>query len=688
MKKKTPIASEGNSAPLGATIRPNGVNFSIFSKNATAVELLLFDESHPNQVSKVFPLNPLRNKTFYYWHIFISNIGEGQRYGYRIHGPNKPKEGLRFDPEKVILDPYAKAVDMSHYSRIDAIRTGDNSTSAIRAVVLDGTDYDWEGDRCLKHPFSKTIIYEMHVGGFTKHPSSGLANHLKGTYKGLVEKIPYLQSLGITSVELLPVLQFDADDVPDQSLTNYWGYSPIALFVPHAAYSSSDDPLEVIREFKDMVKALHKAGIEVILDVVFNHTAEGNEHGPMISFKGIENRAYYMLEEDKRYYRNYSGTGNTLNGNHSIVRRLIVDCLRYWVSEMHIDGFRFDLASVLSRDEDGHPIENPPILWEIESDPVLASTKIIAEAWDLGQYQLGSFIGDKWAEWNGMFRDDIRRFVKSDANQVGKMADRILASQQLFGSILRDPNRSINFVTCHDGFTMNDLVSYNYKHNHANGEDNRDGHNDNHSWNCGVEGLTENAAIHQLRTRQMKNFYTLLMMSQGTPMILMGDEIANTQSGNNNTYCQDNEMSWLNWDTISANKDLLTFVKKIIQLNLQTAYFQEENFWGEIKDGVGTNIHFHGTSLFRPDWSKDSRTLVYSLDNPNYPYQLFIIANAYWEPIKFDVFYRGIKEWKKVIDTYQEHPNDISEPENAPIIEGNCIEVAPRTTIVLWGNKE
>lgn len=682
------ISSAGQSAPLGATVTPDGVNFCIFSKNATAVELLLFDAADHSQPIDIFRLDPDFNKTFYYWHIFLAGVKEGQLYGYRVYGPNDPPAGLRFDHQKVLVDPYAKALEMGTYNRQDAIDPGNNCATAIKSVVVDGSDYDWEGDVCLKHPFSKTIIYEMHVGGFTKHPSSGLDDQVRGTYRGLIEKIPYLKSLGITSVELLPVFQFDPYDVPDQSLTNYWGYSPIAMFAPHSAYASAEAPLGVIREFKDMVKALHKEGIEVILDVVFNHTAEGNEDGPVLSFKGLENRAYYLLEKDnKGHYQNHSGTGNTLNGNHSIIRRMIMDCLRYWVSEMHIDGFRFDLASVLSRDEDGHPVENPPILWEIESDPVLAPSKIIAEAWDLGQYQLGSFIGDKWAEWNGMFRDDVRSFVKSDAGLIRPMADRLLASKDLFGTILRDPNRSINFVTCHDGFTLNDLVSYNEKHNEANGEDNRDGHNENHSWNCGHEGPTEDPDIVALRQKQMRNFLTLLMVAQGTPMLLMGDEVANTQFGNNNAYCQDNEIGWLDWDAMKEHQDLSTFVKNLIQLNLDTPYFQEESFWGVSKDGHITHIDFHGTKLFEPDWGHNSRSLAFSLDNNRYRFQLFIIVNMYWESLRFELSEDGIRHWHLLVDTSRDGNQAFSL--DAPIQQINeySIEVPPRTVMVLKGNR-
>ena len=387
----------------------------------------------------------------------------------------------------------------------------------------------------------------MHVRGFTRHPNSGVGEKTRGTYAGLIEKIPYLQQLGITAVELLPVFQFDAQDCPPGKI-NYWGYAPISFFAPHQAYSSRQDPLGPVDEFRDMVKALHRAGIEVILDVVFNHTAEGDQRGPTLCFRGIDNPTYYILEEGGAWYANYTGCGNTLNANHPIVRRMIVDSLRYWVEHMHVDGFRFDLASILSRDANGHPLPNPPVLWDIESDPALAGTKLIAEAWDAaGLYQVGSFVGDAWREWNGRFRDDVRDFFRGEPGSLRRVADRMVGSPEIYGHKQREAEQSINFVTCHDGFTLNDLVSYNEKHNEANGEDNRDGANDNRSWNCGVEGPTDDPAVEKLRNRQVKNFLTITLMSLGTPMILMGDEVRRTQLGNNNAYCHDNELSWFDW---------------------------------------------------------------------------------------------------------------------------------------------
>ena len=486
------LVDRGRSFPLGATVLAEGVNFSVFSRQASRVDLLLFDDAAATHPVRVVELDPRTHRTYHYWHVFVPGIRPGQIYAYRADGPFEPERGLRFDPSKALLDPYGRAVVVPDgYSRHAASRYGENNAIAMKSVVVDPDVYDWEGDAPLRRPFATTMIYEMHVAGFTRHPSSGVAPERRGTYAGMIEKIPYLQDLGITAVELLPVFQFDRQDCPP-GLVNYWGYSPVAFFAPHAGYSSRKDPLGPVDEFRDLVKALHRARIEVILDVVYNHTAEGNAEGPTLCFRGLANELYYILDQDRAQYANYSGTGNTLNANQPIVRRMILDSLRYWVEHMHVDGFRFDLASILARDETGRPLENPPVLWDIESDPVLAGTKLIAEAWDAaGLYQVGSFIGDSWKEWNGQFRDDIRRFVKGDSGTVRLLAQRALGSPDIFGHQEREPEQSINFVSCHDGFTLNDLVSYNDKHNEANGEGNRDGSGTNLSWNCGVEGPTE-----------------------------------------------------------------------------------------------------------------------------------------------------------------------------------------------------
>jgi len=535
----------GKSHPLGATINPGGVNFSLFSKHATQVELLLFDCVDANKPARIIQLNIGQNRTGYYWHIFMPGIKAGQLYGWRVQGPNLPQEGLRYDGEKVLLDPYGRGVAVGdNYDRNAACRSGDNAASCMKNVVIDPRTYNWEGDLPLRHPVSRSIIYEMHVGGFTRHPNSGVAPEKRGTYAGLIEKIPYLKSLGVSAVELLPIFQFDEQDAPP-GLVNYWGYSPVSFFAPHARYSSRKDPLGPVNEFRDMVKALHKADIEVILDVVYNHTAEGDAEGPTFCFRGLENRAYYILSADRSDYANFTGCGNTLNANHSIVRRMIMDSLHHWVQLMHVDGFRFDLASIFSRDEYGNPLKNPPLLWEIDSDPVLAGTKLIAEAWDAaGLYQVGNFLGDFFMEWNGVFRDDVRSFWKGDTGTVKRISKRLWGSPDLFGHEEREPEQSINFVTCHDGFTLNDLVSYNKKHNGANAEQNRDGNDYNLSWNCGMEGSSLNPEVERLRNRQVKNFLATTLLSLGTPMILMGDEVRRKQLGHNNTFAQDNAIYW------------------------------------------------------------------------------------------------------------------------------------------------
>ena len=494
------VPSVGLPSPIGATVFSEGANFCLFSRAAVAVELVLFDSVDSSRPSRTIALDPVANRTYHYWHVFVPRVKPGQIYGYRVQGPMDPVQGLRFDGDKVLLDPYGHGVVYpTAYSREAAQRPGENFAEAMKSVVVATDDYDWEGDLPLRHSSAQTVIYEMHVGGFTKHPNSGVAVEKRGTYAGLIEKIPYLRELGINAVELLPVFAFDRQDCPP-GVINYWGYAPVSFFAPHPLYSSRTDPLGPIDEFRDMTKALHRAGIEVILDVVFNHTAEGNQEGPTLSFRGIDNPSYYILEPDQRWYSNYSGCGNTLNANHPVVRRMIVDSLRYWVREMHVDGFRFDLASILTRDSQGHVLPNPPVLWDIESDPDLAGIKLIAEAWDAaGLYQVGSFVGDSWKEWNGKFRDNVRDFFRGQVGTVGRMADSMLGSHNVYGHKQREAEQSINFVTCHDGFTLNDLVSYNDKHNEANGEGNRDGANDNRSWNCGVEGPTDDPAIEKLR---------------------------------------------------------------------------------------------------------------------------------------------------------------------------------------------
>jgi glycogen operon protein len=682
-----PAKSASHTYPLGPTLTPDGVNFSIFSAHATNIEIVLFDHADAQQQARVIKLDPTINRTSHYWHIFVPGISAGQLYGYRVDGPAEASSGNRFDFDKVLIDPYGKSVSVGHnYSREAASRPGDNAATSMKSVVADMSAYDWEGDRPLKHSFRATVIYEMHVAGFTRHPNSGVTETKKGTYLGLVEKIPYLKYLGITAVELLPVFQFDIQDAAP-GLENYWGYGPVSFFAPHIGYSTCNDPLVCLDEFRTMVKELHRAGIEVILDVVYNHTGEGDENGPTLCFRGLENSFYYILKKDKAKYANYAGAGNTLKANHSIVKRLILDSLRYWVSEMHVDGFRFDLASIFSRDESGKPMLNPPIIWEIDSDPVLAGTKLIAEAWDSGGlYQVGSFGQDKWKEWNGKFRDDIRSFVKGDQDTAAKLRQRIAGSPDLYQEYDRPAGQSINFVTCHDGFTLNDLVSYNAKHNEANRESNNDGTNANLSWNCGVEGPTANDGIEHLRMQQIRNLLALTLLSVGTPMLLMGDELCRTQLGNNNAYCQNNEISWFDWSLCQTNADVLRFVRQMIHLRL---HFDEKEKSGQttLDDYLSkSRIEWHGIEIGKPDWGGSSHSLALSLHNLAGTQVRYIAINAYWEPLQFALPHVADDAnggWLRFIDTSLPTPNDIAEGTKGSRLGGPSYRVNPRSIIML-----
>jgi glycogen operon protein len=690
--KETTADQTGRSFPLGATVLAGGVNFSVFSKEASRVELLLFDDPAATHPARVIELDPRTHRTYHYWHVFVPGIRPGQLYAYRAMGPFDPDRGLRFDPSKALLDPYGRAVVVPDgYSRRRASQFGENAAAAMKSVVVDPDVYDWEGDAPLRRPFATTVIYETHVAGFTRHPSSRVAAELRGTYAGMVEKIPYLQDLGITAVELLPVFQFGRQDCPP-GLVNYWGYSPVSFFAPHAGYSSRKDALGPVDEFRDLVKALHRAGIEVILDVVYNHTAEGNAEGPTLSFRGLANEVYYILEQNRAQYANFSGTGNTLNANQSIVRRMIIDSARYWVTHMHVDGFRFDLASILARDETGRPLENPPVLWDIESDPVLAGTKQIAEAWDAaGLYQVGSFIGDNWKEWNGRFRDDVRGFVKGDNGTVKLLAQRALGSPDIFGHREREPEQSINFVTCHDGFTLNDLVSYNDKHNEANGEGNRDGSATNLSWNCGVEGPTGDAAVERLRQRQAKNFLVVLLISIGVPMLQMGDEMRRTQRGNNNAYCQDNEVSWLDWSLLDRHRDLYRFVQTLVAHRLRLMGMDGgESFGLSLNELLRrADIEWHGVRLGAPDWADDSHSIAFTVRSGqrHLPFWVHVMFNAYWEALDFDLPPApavAVAGWQRWIDTCLESPEDIVDASAAPPVRGTQYRVAPRSVVALF----
>jgi glycogen operon protein len=681
-------SNTGSSHPLGATLSGGGANFSLFSRSASRVELLFFDRADDARPGRIIELDPHTQRTYHYWHAFVPGVKPGQLYGYRVHGPSDPARGMRFDPAKVLLDPYGRVVVAPPgYGREAAAKPGDNAAAAMKSVVADPSAYDWEGDTPLHRPSSRTIVYEMHVRGFTRHPSSGVAEAKRGTYAGMIEKIPYLRALGITAVELLPVFQFDVQDCPSGRV-NYWGYAPVSFFAPHPAYSSRQEPLGPLDEFRDLVKALHRAGLEVILDVVFNHTAEGNENGPTLCFRGIENEAYYILEPDRARYANYSGTGNTLNANHPVVRRMIMDSLRYWVGAMHVDGFRFDLASILARDAKGHVLPNPPVLWDIESDPLLAGTKLIAEAWDAaGLYQVGSFVGDSWKEWNGRFRDDVRDFFRGAEGSLKRFADRLIGSPEIYGHKEREPEQSVNFVTCHDGFTLNDLVSYNDKHNEANGEENRDGANDNRSWNCGVEGPSDDLVVESLRNRQVKNFLTVTLLSLGVPMIVMGDEVRRTQGGNNNAYCQDNETSWFDWTLLKKHADVHRFLKLLSARRLLRGTEHERQRMSLNRLVQQANKGWHGARLNQPDWGDHSHTVAFTAEIRKEKLLFHLILNAYWEPFEFELPPAGKRRgsrWRRWIDTAQETPNDIVPWEEASKVPGLTYRAEARSVVALY----
>ena len=679
--KPLPEIGIGASAPLGATVQRDGVNFSVYSKNATLLELLLFDSEDAVSPSRVISLDPRDHRTYHYWHVFVPELKAGQIYALRAVGPFDPAHGLRFNGDKVLLDPYGRAVAVPKaYSR-----TANGAGRAMKSIVSDPSGYDWEGDRPLLRPFVETVIYEMHIRGFTRHPGSGVSCEKAGTYAGLIEKIPYLVDLGITAVELMPVFQFDATDAP-VGRVNYWGYSPVSFFAPHRAYSSLQDLLGPLDEFRDMVKALHRAGLEVILDVVFNHTAEGGRDGPTFCFRGLENQTYYLLDRDRSRYADYTGTGNTLNANQAIVRRMIVDSLRYWVTEMHVDGFRFDLASVLARDESGTPVVNPPIIWDIESDPALAGTKMIAEAWDAaGLYQVGSFTGDSWHEWNGRFRDDARAFLKGDRGTVSKIAARLLGSPDIYSHKEREPEQSVNFVTCHDGFTLNDLVSYDRKHNEANGQNNLDGTDENLSWNCGAEGAVAEPAIEALRNRQVKNFLTLNLLAVGTPMLLMGDEVRRTQRGNNNAYCQDNEISWFDGDLLKKHADIHRFVRMMLLFRARREIIENPHLTLNALLRQA-RLEWHGVVLNRPDWSEDSHSIALTVSSLSGRFSLHAMLNAYWETLSFElppVETRDGMLWQRWIDTARVSPDDICAWEDAEVVAQSKYPVEPRSIVIL-----
>ena len=677
----------GSPHPFGATPSPSGVNFSLASSNATGVELLLFSAHDALEPFQTIRFDPYVNKTFHVWHAFVRGLQAGAYYAYRVDG-SSDSPAHRFNKNKVLLDPYARCHSRSIWDRNSAFTSDDNVKTSMRCVVIDTSDYDWEGDKPLNRPMEESIIYEAHVRGFTQSPTSGVRS--PGTFAGLIEKIPYLKDLGITAVELLPIFDFDETElrfVDGKPLRNFWGYSTVGYFAPQHLYCAERDPSKHLREFRDLVKAMHKAGIEVILDVVFNHTDEGNHQGPVYSFKGLDNRAYYLLVPwDQRFYMDYSGCGNTFNCNHPLVGKLIIDCLRYWVRETHVDGFRFDEGSILSRGEDGAPAVHPPLVWGIALDEDLADTKLIAEAWDAaGLYQVGHFPGDRWAEWNGRYRDDIRRFVRGDAGMVGTVASRLAGSSDIYQERAGAPVNSINFVTCHDGFTLNDLVSFNEKHNEANGESNRDGINDNLSWNCGVEGESGDPSIESLRARLIRNFIAILLLSRGVPMFLAGDEVRRSQKGNNNPYCQDNEISWFDWNLLDRFPDLLRFFKGMVRFRKNNAQVRRGRFFnGSVNDRGLRDVSWHGTRLECPGWhDPEARALAITIagfgENPD----LHIMFNMFWEPLEFELPVVPDRNWFLAVDTAQPSPHDVADPGFETEVSGNTYRVNSRSVVVL-----
>ena len=708
--------STGWPCPLGATVTEGGINFALFSRHACAVYLELFHDGGDGRPSHSFQLDPARNRTGDVWHLFVHGVGQGQLYGYRADGPYTPEEnGHRFNVNKLLASPYARALegsyDLSHdalygYDRASpdgdlSFSTTDSAPFAAKCVALRCHDFDWEEDQPPRTPLAESMIYEVHVRGLTVHPSSGVRR--PGTYLGLMEKIPHLLDLGVTAVELLPVHEFNGgepvgqDPVTGAQLSNYWGYNTLGFFAPDKTYATGQRRGAQVREFQEMVKRLHQAGIEVILDVVFNHTGEGHEVGPTISFRGLDNSIYYMLDDGGRGYKNYSGCGNTVNCNYPVVKQFILDCLRHWVVEMRVDGFRFDLATILGRDRKGEWIGDLSLLYDIGGDPILRGCKLIAEAWDAdGLYKVGGFPRG-WAEWNGRFRDDLRRFSRGDAGMVASLARRMGGSRDLFGG-KRSPVASVNFITAHDGFTLRDLTSYEEKRNERNGEGNRDGAPENLSTNWGVEGETRDPQILQLRRRQAKNLLTMLYCARGTPMLLGGDELWRTKQGNNNTYCQDNELSWFQWDTNGETEQMRRFVRLLIRLRQRHPALRRPCFVDPFAmDGagvagpVGSDITWHGVQLREPDWSHHSRTLAYQIhgDPPasapdSADSDFYVVLSSWSKPLEFQLPPPGAhQQWHRVADTSLPAPREIVRDEDSMAVLGESYRVAARSAVVL-----
>ena len=676
---------KGKPLPLGATVVTKGVNFALFSRHATSVMLVFFEKGSPETVGEIV-LDPKVNKTGDIWHILVHDMDTSLRYAYRADGPFDPKgEGHWFKKDRILLDPYARALEGGEvWGELSGYGSrGEKNPSFERRCFIIEDHFNWEGDSPLNIPPKESIIYELHVRGYTVDKSSGVKH--PGTYNGLIEKIPYLKSLGITAVELLPVFEFNelenenVNPETDKALKNFWGYSTLGFFAPKASYAANGWDANQVIEFKEMVKAFHREGLEVILDVVFNHTAEGGHDGPTISFRGLDNTIYYTLTHESKDYLNLSGCGNTVKCDHPVVQALVLECLRYWVLEMHVDGFRFDLASILGRDKKGEPLPAFSLIHMIEQDPILAQTKIIAEAWDIEVNQVGHFPG-RWAEWNSYYRDDIRRFIRGDKGVVPNLATRIAGSSDLYQRQGRTPYNSINYITCHDGFTLYDLVSYDRKHNEENGEENSDGSDHGYSFNNGIEGPTDDEEVNSLRIRKIKTAFTILMVSQGVPMILAGDEFARTQRGNNNAYCQDNEISWIDWNQEKANSGLVRFFRKMIALRKKHPVFRRMHFL----TGVDTNhddhpdLSWHGLEVGRPDWSDDSEALAFMLDGSELDEDrpdddFLVLLNGDKVKQTFEMLQpRKALGWTRIVDTSKPSPRDIMDEDGneAVFVEG------------------
>jgi glycogen operon protein len=674
--------------PYGAVLHDSGVQFVVFSRNATEVRLLLYNRVGDSEPAEVISFDSKTDRWGDIWSIFIPGLSAGQLYHFQASGPFDPARGMRFDSNARLIDPYAKALAGEFQPSVDGI------IRPPKCVVID--DYfDWAGDRHLQRNMADTVIYELHVRGFTQHPSSRV--EYPGTYLGVIDKIPYLKSLGVTAVELMPVHEFPTNEFDGRPAArkNYWGYDPLAFFAPHRGYGTGNAAGSQVVEFKQMVKALHAAGIEIILDVVFNHTCEGNHLGPTLSFKGLENSVYYMLEADPSQYRNYSGCGNTVNGNHPIVREMIFHCLRHWVHNYHIDGFRFDLASILSRDRGGNLVPNPPLVEAIGEDPLLADTKIIAEAWDAaGAYQVGSFGDDRWAEWNGRYRDDMRRYWRGEPAMHGHLATRLSGSSDLYQPGGRPPCSSINFITSHDGFTLNDLVSFRDKHNQVNGEENQDGERQNYSDNNGVEGPTSDPAVETNRARQVRNFLATLLLSQGVPMVVAGDECRRTQQGNNNAYCQDNELSWFDWSLVDSHSDLVRFCRELIRFRHGQPTVRRKQF---LTGKMNGRSHLPDVSWFNPaghpvDWNATLSTIAFLLSAPPavedtelLGRDVFAVLNPTSDDVEFTVpHFLSFKEWRLFVDTARKSPDDVFPNQSGPLMPRNKRLVTPAKSMQVF----